>query len=1074
MGSQLTVSPDGKWYARLTHDGQISIVSTKDGFEYRRFGANDHSFGTNMYVSVAISPDGKTLAASFIGGYGNYSAKSRIKRFDVDTTKALPDLEFGNGSTVLSVAYHPREDVIAAVLDSGAVYVLRGSNGEVLFTSNLKEAASSSFKVQFSASGEALVALSEDEASLWDWRDKRQVWTVSSKGLHSGNLGRSVSATEVSPHGFIEVNKSAGDLGWFHFTAAAFSPSGKTLAFVHNDEVSLVDGDTGMKTATISLGTSSGLSALFLDENRIFIGTPGASLVYDIAARTAASDPAKSIISALAIPFSRNFLISSGYGEAIHELGGHSSVDFRESNIIADGVGAFSPDGTALLDGDLSRWNLTSGESDPPPPSKSKPWGTFTQSADGNLVAYYTKDTVEPGVSYYDKVAIWNWREHRVIGELASGIAGNKSSIAFSPDGKWLACITGAPKMLRIWSLPSMTPVVTPGNPPFADDFGEDGNLSFNLTSDLLAITSERNVLIYSLPSLVVVKTISIDRETVSHSKIFIGGAVQEQRNRIVSLVSFSPDGQKLAVQGEIDTHVFDTATWTEQLTIFDTLPFCMAFSPDSNGIAVMKNHGSGTLDKLTIWNLSGNVATFESTADGCEVAFNKNGSLLASRIGNGVGLFRSTDGVLLASLYRFKVDRPLTALPGKDGAPDWLVVTPDGLFDGTPSAWKQTSWRFGGKTFELAPTEVYFREFYHPGLLAEIAQGKTFKAPADITLLDRRRPEVQIVAGNTTAAGDQDHVHLDINLVESRKPVEGIPKGSGARDLRLFRNGTLVKVWRGDLKLDADGKARFSTEVPIVQGENLFTAYAFNRSDIKSADSTLTITGSDKLARKGIAYVLAIGINSYAADAPAQPMNLNFAEADAKDFYETFAKSQTALQQFAEVKPIVLLSADATRANILAALSVMGGAPRDTLTQSQQALLTGISAVRPEDGVFIFYAGHGAVDEQQTHFYLLPTDFDPKASFDKAASQSISETDLSIALEPISPARSFLVIDACHSGKAIDAEKVGPMNATGLAQLAYEKGMYILAASQGRESALEAPQLAGGHGYLTFALVEE
>jgi hypothetical protein len=303
---------------------------------------------------------------------------------------------------------------------------------------------------------------------------------------------------------------------------------------------------------------------------------------------------------------------------------------------------------------------------------------------------------------------------------------------------------------------------------------------------------------------------------------------------------------------------------------------------------------------------------------------------------------------------------------------------------------------------------------------------------------------------------------------------VEGTPKGSGARDLRLFRNGTLVKVWRGDLKLDADGKARFSTEVPIVQGENLFTTYAFNNSDIKSTDSTLTITGSDKLARKGTAYVLAIGINSYAADTPAQPMNLNFAEADAKDFYETFAKSQTALQQFAEVKPIVLLSADATRANILAVLSVMGGTPRDTLTQSQQTLLTGISAVRPEDGVFIFYAGHGAVDEQQTHFYLLPSDFDPKASFDKVSSQSISETDLSIALEPISPARSFLVIDACHSGKAIDAEKVGPMNATGLAQLAYEKGMYILAASQGRESALEAPQLAGGHGYLTFALVEE
>jgi hypothetical protein len=90
------------------------------------------------------------------------------------------------------------------------------------------------------------------------------------------------------------------------------------------------------------------------------------------------------------------------------------------------------------------------------------------------------------------------------------------------------------------------------------------------------------------------------------------------------------------------------------------------------------------------------------------------------------------------------------------------------------------------------------------------------------------------------------------------------------------------------------------------------------------------------------------------------------------------------------------------------------------------------------------------------------------------AASHSISETDLGQVLEAISPERSFLIIDACHSGKAIDAKNVGPMNSTGLAQLAYEKGMYILAASQGIETALEVAQLGGGHGYLTFALVEE
>jgi uncharacterized caspase-like protein len=67
-----------------------------------------------------------------------------------------------------------------------------------------------------------------------------------------------------------------------------------------------------------------------------------------------------------------------------------------------------------------------------------------------------------------------------------------------------------------------------------------------------------------------------------------------------------------------------------------------------------------------------------------------------------------------------------------------------------------------------------------------------------------------------------------------------------------------------------------------------------------------------------------------------------------------------------------------------------------------------------------------------------------------------------------------MLIIDACQSGQAIESEEErhGPMNSRGLAQLAYEKGMSILTASQAYQAALESSRL--GHGYLTFALVEE
>jgi len=81
---------------------------------------------------------------------------------------------------------------------------------------------------------------------------------------------------------------------------------------------------------------------------------------------------------------------------------------------------------------------------------------------------------------------------------------------------------------------------------------------------------------------------------------------------------------------------------------------------------------------------------------------------------------------------------------------------------------------------------------------------------------------------------------------------------------------------------------------------------------------------------------------------------------------------------------------------------------------------------------------------------------------------------ELEQAVEGMDAGHLVLIIDACNSGQALEAEEKrrGPMNSKGLAQLAYEKGMYILTAAQSYQAALEAAQL--GHGLLTYALVEE
>ena len=57
------------------------------------------------------------------------------------------------------------------------------------------------------------------------------------------------------------------------------------------------------------------------------------------------------------------------------------------------------------------------------------------------------------------------------------------------------------------------------------------------------------------------------------------------------------------------------------------------------------------------------------------------------------------------------KGEQVATLLSVNDGG-DWLVVTPDGLFDGSPVAWNKILWRFSENTFDVAPVEVFFNEY--------------------------------------------------------------------------------------------------------------------------------------------------------------------------------------------------------------------------------------------------------------------------------------------------------------------------------------------------------------------------
>jgi uncharacterized caspase-like protein len=379
--------------------------------------------------------------------------------------------------------------------------------------------------------------------------------------------------------------------------------------------------------------------------------------------------------------------------------------------------------------------------------------------------------------------------------------------------------------------------------------------------------------------------------------------------------------------------------------------------------------------------------------------------------------------------------------------------------------------WRFGGNTFDVMPAETYFNEFYYPGLLTDVMAGKRPRPPKKISQLDRRQPDLKFSQPERSTS----ERNLMVKIEVAEKPADKDHQaGSGARDLRLFRNGSLVKVWRGDV-LQGQTATTLETKITVVAGENRLTAYAFNRDNVKSKDAELTVTGAETLKRPGTAYILAVGVNTYSNT----QYNLKYAVADASAFGAEVQRAQQQLANYQTIEVAPLLNEQATKANIIRALKRLAGT-EEALTGDAPPALEKLKPTQPEDAVFIYFAGHGTAQGQR--FYLLPHDLGyqgERTALDAAGLQmilahGISDEELERAVEGIDADKFLMVIDACNSGQALEAEerRRGPMNSKGLAQLAYEKGMYILTAAQSYQAAQEATQL--GHGFLTYALVEE
>ncbi len=979
-------SPNRRIVASGGVDQTVKLWDVESGLELRTL--QGHS---SAVQALRFSPDGRWLAS---GG-----TDVVINLWDVETGRIVRKFE-GHQMTVTSLAFSA----------DGRTLVSAGMDQNILVwdvaTAEIRQVIVPDDKAVYK--GLVLMALSPDGRTLASGGEITKLWDVATGRELRILRGRS-TAERITPD-----------------QAILFSPDGKTLA-ISGKTLTLLDVVTG------KIRWEAKFDGNFVAESLAF------------------SPDGKTLVSAS----SEITFWEAATGRQIRKL----------TDISDFGKLAFSPDGNLLALGGnsvkeyaLHLLDAATGKEVRKLSGRASPISSVAFSANGRLLASGRRTNI----ARTDTIKLWD----TATGQMVRTLNGNSSGVndvAFSNDGRLAA---GAGIEVRLWDAATGQMLrLIKDNPRQADAlaFSADGRMLATGDRDgsikLWDVAAEKSThLLKGHPNGVYSLAFSPDGKILAsagHDKtaklwdVATGQLLHTLSGHTnnVYAVAFSPNGRTLASGGIYQpVKLWDSQTG-QLLKTLPTFPAgtsfrlnSLAFSPDGKSLAggvipLLSNVGGVLLWDVATGNLRNHL---KEASDVSSVAFSADGQIIAAGTQEStVGLWDAATGKFLANLL---------ALDDQD----WVVVTPDGLFDGSPAAWSQILWRFSPQLYDVAQVEIFFNEYYYPGLLSELFNGKRPRAASNIEQKDRRQPQLKLSVANGTSVASISTRRVKVKLDITAAPA-------GAQDVRLFRNGSLVKVWRGDA-MKGQPRTTLETEIQIEAGANQLTAYAFNRDNVKSTDVTLIINGAEALKRAGTVYLLAIGVNQY----ENPQFNLRFAVADATDFAAELKQQQEKLKRYERVEVISLNDQQATKAGILKAMT-------DIAIKAQ-----------PEDAVVVYFAGHGTAAQNQ--FYLIPHDLGYRgvrgqineASLKLVLSRSISDRELERAFETINANQLLLVIDACNSGQALEADEKrrGPMNSKGLAQLAYEKGMYVLTASQSYQAAIEPADLK--HGLLTYALVEE
>ncbi|MDH5400604.1 MAG: caspase family protein, partial [Cyclobacteriaceae bacterium] len=396
----------------------------------------------------------------------------------------------------------------------------------------------------------------------------------------------------------------------------------------------------------------------------------------------------------------------------------------------------------------------------------------------------------------------------------------------------------------------------------------------------------------------------------------------------------------------------------------------------------------------------------------------------------------------------------------------EWVCWVPTGYFACSTNGADYFGWHLNNGIEELATfysADQYFELLYRPVTLNKsIVQAKRVKEILSdegeiiFDLSKLSRPSAGFFDTNNLTIGENkvlDYENGKYNTTINQLPltVDIYDGGGGIREVNIYHNGKLLIHDTEVKSIRQNANFKKTYPVNLVNETNNFKVVVVNYQRIESRPDYLKIEYIGEQIITATLHVLSIGINQY----QKEEYNLNYAYSDAQSFTDKIIGNSKSIFKGVRSK-IELYDQQATRENIIKGFESI------------------IAVAKPEDMFVFYYAGHGTIDEETNEYYLVPTNITQLyGDAQQLKEKGISASELKQMLANVKSTKQLILMDACHSGAAVEAFKAKDegKKERAITNLARSSGVAMLTSSNSQQFATEFDSLK--HGVFTYSLLE-